>query len=80
MNAFARLRLFPNPATNLLQLETSQKGKFTVFIQDVSQRVVKKLELFSTNGPLTTAIDISNLPKGAYFIRVADKQISFSKQ
>lgn len=80
MNAVARMEVFPNPATSIVQLQTTQKGEFTVLIQDASQRVIKRLQLASNGGVLSTNIDVGNFPKGIYFISVANEQIKFSKQ
>jgi hypothetical protein len=80
LNAARKLEVFPNPATDVLQLQTSAIGTFLVQIQDASGRTVKRLQLTSSSGTITTPIDISSLQTGTYFIKLNGEVVKFMKQ
>jgi hypothetical protein len=83
--AFA-LKLSPNPASNTLYLEGGQGGQGTLEIDlsDVQGKVLKTLSVQKQGATWNQSIDISNLPRGNYFIRVRGTGIrsvqQFSKQ
>jgi hypothetical protein len=59
------LRVFPNPASDILQLSGAQPGLHYELI-DARGRTVRKGRVLSG----TTTISLSGLPEGSYFIRV----------
>ena len=80
MNILTTISVYPNPASNMLILQTVQTGKFIVRIEDAMQHVVKTLQLSSGGSLLITSIDISSLAKGVYILRAGDDMIKFVKQ
>jgi Secretion system C-terminal sorting domain len=74
------IRFYPNPVTSVLYLNTIINGSFAVY--DVSGRIIKSNN--SASG-VFQKIDLSLLPPGIYFIRIAEKNktastLSFIKQ
>jgi hypothetical protein len=61
--------LFPNPATDVIQIKSSESDLFNWSIWDVSGKSVKTGVTFS-NEP----ISVNDLPKGMYFMRVMSKR------
>ena len=80
------LKLSPNPASNTLYLEGTQGGQGTLEIDlsDVQGKVLKTLSVQKQGATWNQSIDVSNLPRGNYFIRVRGTGIrsvqQFSKQ
>jgi hypothetical protein len=69
--------LFPNPATNMLQLKTEDLKVSNVVITDISGRVVAKRTVTPNK---EIKLDISALPKGMYFLKMdTDKGAASSK-
>ncbi|WP_028978308.1 glycoside hydrolase family 44 protein [Sporocytophaga myxococcoides] len=64
------ISLYPNPAKNKLAIEGALSGNVKVIISDVTGRISKEEILLDNN-----EVDISNLDKGQYIIRIitADK-------
>lgn len=65
-------RLFPNPASSMILVETDSDVKACISIHDLTGRCVKEMEI---NG--NTLIDVEDLSTGMYFIKIqdADNQI-----
>ena len=74
----ARFRLYPNPASNIITIETSSKGSLSIFNLSGQELLQQKIT------EPTTRIDIGNLPNGVYFVRVTGEssvqQRKFIKQ
>jgi len=66
------LRLSPNPASDLLQLELngSWQGKLLVQILDLTQRTLLSEQSQKNGNRWTTQLDISALPAGTYLLRI----------
>ena len=62
--------IYPNPATDFLNLIWSQKVNAEVSVVDLNGNVISTLV---TNGDMKTAFDIHSLAAGAYIVRVTDK-------
>ena len=63
----AKLEVFPNPASNFIQLSTSETDKsFQYVLLSESGRVIEK----SFTSGQNTQIDLSSLPAGVYFLNV----------
>ncbi len=70
--------IYPNPASNFIKISIENEAGLLpreVQILDLLGLVVTKLELNDGNN----RIDISNLPRGTYFIKVGDKVEKFVK-
>lgn len=60
------ITLFPNPTTDLVNLNFPEVTQGTIVIDDIKGLVIKTKTFNSNN----TAIDISNLASGSYFATV----------
>ncbi len=58
--------IYPNPANNIVTVETPGNTKSQLVIMDCNGRLVKQLTTTSSH----TTIDVSNLDKGMYFIQL----------
>jgi hypothetical protein len=66
------LKLSPNPTTNNLYLELTQGGQglLEIDLSDMQGKVLKTWNVQKQGPVWTQSIDVSNLPRGNYFIRV----------
>ncbi len=60
------MEIYPNPATSIVKLTSTNNAKKLVKITDVAGSVVRTLNSTNTN----LEINVSNLPKGVYLIQV----------
>lgn len=76
------LRIYPNPAANMLQLQLRYRGAETGSIMDMTGKRIKTIELPASSSftSLTMTVDISNLPSGSYVLEVGGQQLKFVKQ
>ena len=76
------LRIYPNPATNILSLETDNSSVSNILITDIMGNVLKSIFLVDSENQVT--IDISELQNGIYFLKTTDRNscaaIKFTKQ
>jgi Secretion system C-terminal sorting domain len=66
-----KIKVYPNPVSNVLTIETDLTNAYQV-INFLGQQVM--------TGNATQRLDVSALPKGAYFLRVGTEQVRFVKQ
>lgn len=75
--------IFPNPATNVLQVQLPGRGMATITIHDANGRLTNSLSINASHAS-TTPVDISSLSKGAYLLTVLQngkrEAIQFTKQ
>ena len=63
--------LNPNPATNMLLLESSMADQKIIYIIDIHGKVLREIPSFGK----TQSIDCSTLASGTYFIKVQVNEI-----
>jgi predicted esterase len=65
-------RLSPNPVSSTLNLELTQpeQGPLEITLSDVQGRTLRAWKSQKTGALWSQSIDVSNLPKGTYFIRI----------
>ncbi len=68
-NSSQALRLWPNPASTMIQVEIPTEETVTVTITDVLARMIKRVGC--TGSPLT--IDVSDLPPGLYNLSLSSR-------
>lgn len=74
------LLVFPNPVKNVLNLQLTQPaGKINIQLFDASGRMVKNYELQSSGSTLSTSIDVSNLVRGVYLLKLNDQSMKIIK-
>lgn len=66
------LRIFPNPATDLIHviIPSSQKEIVTVQISNAEGRIIKEQTFTSPGTVFSTSLDVTMLQKGNYFLSV----------
>ncbi|MCK5855874.1 MAG: T9SS type A sorting domain-containing protein [Bacteroidales bacterium] len=69
--------IFPNPANNVLSIETSSIQYYDIKILDLTGKLIISDQF---NGGLESVdINISDLPKGSYIIQIQNKDAQFSE-
>lgn len=71
-----QFRLYPNPATDRLNLDCYllQSSEVRIDIMNVWWHLVKEpVKLNGTRGIIKNSVDISALPAGTYFVRILTK-------
>jgi uncharacterized delta-60 repeat protein len=74
------LQAFPNPVQSNLNLQITQpRGVLNLQLFDISGRLVKTCQLQSNGSTLSTYIDVSDVKKGIYLLRVNNEAIKIIK-
>lgn len=68
INTYADYSIYPNPANNMIYLNSSYDGAKQVTLYDITGREISKTELSREQ----TEINISDLARGMYFVRVIE--------
>ncbi len=70
------IRIYPNPALDILKLDLSGSGKseIGISIMDLQGRLVKHVSTSIVDGLNTIKIDINSLAKGVYSVKVSDQE------
>lgn len=77
----ASITIFPNPVKDLVTVQLHMpRGAVSLQIIDGMGRMVKTMTLQSRGSTLSTAIDISGLAGGQYYIHAGSEILSFIKQ
>lgn len=81
-NTDIQLSVFPNPAKEILQVQTGTglKGNTTLIISDAAGRQVYKREMFLIQGSNTMPVNISMLSGGLYTVRLINGNDNYVKQ
>lgn len=75
-NAIAdKIELYPNPALNYVTISTSITGMYNIDIVDITGRIVLSIQTDKTQKEL----NISNLDKGVYLMRISNSKKQFVK-
>ena len=77
----ASITIFPNPVKDVVNVQLQvPAGKVSLKIIDGMGRMVKTMSLRSSGSALSTAIDVSGLAAGQYYIHAGNEIINFIKQ
>jgi Secretion system C-terminal sorting domain/Papain-like cysteine protease AvrRpt2 len=68
------IQIYPSPATDLLNISVPTEGTYNVAIYNYLGAVVNQTNIPA--GKISSAVDISNLTKGMYFVKVVDAKQS----
>lgn len=71
LNKSNKLKAFPNPVSNVLNIESNQTGNFYI-LNLLGQQVL--------SGKVRQQIDVSALPQGTYMLKIGLEQVKFVKQ
>lgn len=67
-------RIYPNPVTDFLQISISENLQFDNLVFTITNRMGKKLtEITNHNNPIIS-LDVSQLAKGFYLLRISDAE------
>jgi hypothetical protein len=72
-----QLKVFPNPAKDVIQVEMSSRQPATIEVYNVLGAKVKTI---THKGDDYAKIDINDLPKGVYLLRINDNGQTITKQ
>ena len=77
----ASVTIFPNPVKDVLNVQLHlPAGAISLQIIDGMGRMVKTVSLQSSGSTLSTAIDLSGLAAGQYYLHAGSESISFIKE
>lgn len=68
--------IYPNPVKDMLTIDGNFPDRSEIFIYDLYGKEMQRTPI---NGNISTKIDVSMLPKGRYFFKLADKDGDFSE-
>jgi hypothetical protein len=69
--------MYPNPATSTTKLVVSGVvGEAKIVISDVQGRIINTINAKSVNGVVEQTIDVNNLAKGVYYVRIQNATTS----
>ena len=74
-----KLKIFPNPVLNSFKIDVSSKinGRFLISIYSIEGKLVKSEESMFSSGK-SNFIDISNLSKGRYFVKMNSGRVNYN--
>jgi len=72
--------IYPNPASDFVNLNISQNGKYSVKIYDMAGKSVFTQPQKEMNANSTVKVPVSGLPGGVYIISIEGEKQSFSKK
>ena len=73
-NTYDEVKVFPNPSSGLINVQTNSFGNSELILTDVSGRIMQ-----SRSFEKKVSVDISEMPSGIYTIRIVDQTHVFSK-
>lgn len=76
------IRLFPNPSSGFLNVVASseEKGALSLTIYDIAGKKVLNKQINKTESVVNVSLDVSELTKGTYFIKLMGKDILASSK
>ena len=75
------MSVFPNPATDVMYVQLPAKqGPVVLELHDAGGKLVRTIRIEPAVGGISTSIDISGFARGAYYLTVGGKTVSFIKQ
>jgi len=71
------IMMYPNPATNETKLIVSGvSGATKIVLSDVQGRILNTIDTKAVNGEVEQTIDVNNLTKGVYYVRIQNSNLS----
>ncbi|MBL1278954.1 MAG: Omp28-related outer membrane protein [Fluviicola sp.] len=74
------LRVYPNPASDNVNVSFEGEGDFTITLTDMRGRIVSTNKYDNLSGIQTIAVSVSNLETGNYIISVATEGASYNQK
>jgi hypothetical protein len=81
-NGANNISIYPNPASNLLTIEADgvNGNVMSVEISNISGQIVMNSQLNDFNGYAKEQLDISELTKGVYFVKIYTNEVTTTKR
>jgi len=77
----AGVGVFPNPVTDVLYVRVpAPPGPVELTLHDGAGKLVRKTQLMSTGGTLSTSLDVSGLARGVYFLSAGGRVLPVVRQ
>ncbi|MDX9799650.1 MAG: T9SS type A sorting domain-containing protein, partial [Bacteroidales bacterium] len=71
------IMMYPNPTSNQTNLIVNGvSGDAKIIISDMQGRILNTTNVKAANGVIEQTIDVSNLAKGVYYVRIQNNQLS----
>ncbi|MDD4529474.1 MAG: T9SS type A sorting domain-containing protein, partial [Bacteroidales bacterium] len=71
------LTIYPNPATNETRLIViGVSGQTKIVLSDVQGRILNTIGTKAVNGVVEQTIDVNNLAKGVYYVRIQNSNLN----
>jgi hypothetical protein len=80
VNSSSGFSLYPNPATDFVNLKIEQSGDYSIKIYDLTGKAVYTQKAQSLNSNATVKVPVSNINSGVYVISIEGKNQSFTKK
>jgi hypothetical protein len=79
---FSQVRTYPNPSEGILNIEFAKqvKGRVQLSIHDIKGKEILSESLNSVNVGQRTILDLSEIAKGSYVLRILSDQGSYTEQ
>jgi hypothetical protein len=69
--------MYPNPAESTTKLKVQGiEGEVKITISDVQGRIINTINTKANNNMVEETINVSNMAKGVYYVRLQNDQIS----
>ena len=69
--------MYPNPANNETKLIISGvQGDTKIVLSDVQGRILNTINTKAINGVVEQTIDVNNLAKGVYYVRIQNSNLN----
>ncbi|MCK5028336.1 MAG: T9SS type A sorting domain-containing protein [Bacteroidales bacterium] len=75
-----KIRIYPNPVSDRLFVKTEYEGDFTIQLVNASGSVVFIRDLNLIGEKSRMEVNVANYPKGIYFIRLYNKEVSINRK
>jgi uncharacterized delta-60 repeat protein len=80
-SSITKLQAYPNPVKNNVTIQLTSSDKVTqIELVDVSLKVIRSTSITTNGNTAVTSIDMGQLPKGIYFIRVNNEILKLIKE
>ena len=76
------IRLYPNPASNQLQIQFSSKksDQATLEIFNLMGQMVKQVNVETSPGKNSIQVNVSELPQGTYLLKMGEEDLLISER
>ncbi len=71
-----RFKLFPNPASNVLNISFKTAGNYEIKVNDITGKLIHK----ETSSESSTQLELSHYPSGMYFLSINNEKFKFVKK